>query len=169
MSQDVRMTATEVMQRNEEKMRLLSPVLGRLQAEMLQPLITRCFNILLRKNLLPEPPESLQGQAVDIEYVSPLARSQKTGDVQAILRSLEIISPLAQMMPVMDYLDSDKLVKHITDVLGVPRKILRSDQEVASIRQQQAEAQQQQAQMDQASQMAEAGGKAAPLLKELNA
>jgi hypothetical protein len=69
----------------------------------------------------------------------------------------------------MDYLDSDKLVKHITDVLGVPRKILRSDQEVASIRQQQAEAQQQQAQMDQASQMAEAGGKAAPLLKELNA
>ena len=169
MSQDVRMTATEVMQRNEEKMRLLSPVLGRLQAEMLQPLITRCFNILLRKQLLPEPPVSLQGQTVDIEYVSPLARSQKTGDVQAILRSLEIISPLAQMMPVMDYLDSDKLVKHITDVLGVPRKILRSDQEVASIRQQQAEAQQQQAQMDQASQMAEAGGKAAPLLKELNA
>jgi len=168
MSQDVRMTATEVMQRNEEKMRLLAPVLGRLQSEMLQPLITRCFNILLRKEMLPTPPVSLQGQTVDIEYVSPLARSQRTGDVQAILRSLEIISPLAQMMPVMDYLDPDKLVKHITDVLGVPRKILRSDQEVAMIRQQQMEAAQQQAQLDQASQMAEAGGKAAPLLKEVN-
>ena len=168
MSQDVRMTATEVMQRNEEKMRLLARVLGRLQSEMLQPLITRCFNILLRKEMLPTPPVSLQGQTVDIEYVSPLARSQRTGDVQAILRSLEIISPLAQMMPVMDYLDPDKLVKHITDVLGVPRKILRSDQEVAMIRQQQMEAAQQQAQLDQASQMAEAGGKAAPLLKEVN-
>ena len=168
MSQDVRMTATEVMQRNEEKMRLLAPVLGRLQSEMLQPLITRCFNILLRKEMLPTPPVSLQGQTVDIEYVSPLARSQRTGDVQAILRSLEIISPLAQMMPVMDYLDPDKLVKHITDVLGVPRKILRSDQEVAMIRQQQMEAAQQQAELDQASQMAEAGGKAAPLLKEVN-
>ena len=168
MSQDVRMTATEVMQRNEEKMRLLAPVLGRLQAEMLQPLITRCFNILLRKEILPTPPVTLQGNTIDIEYVSPLARSQRTGDVQAILRALEIITPLAQMMPVMDYLDSDKLVKHITDVLGVPRKILRSDQEVAQIREQQAQAAQQQAELDQASQMAEAGGKAAPLLREVN-
>jgi phosphoglycerate-specific signal transduction histidine kinase len=73
------------------------------------------------------------------------------------------------MLPVMDYLDADKLVKHITDVLGVPRKVLRSDQEVAEIREQQAEAQAQQAELDRASQMAEAGGKAAPLLKELNA
>ena len=72
------------------------------------------------------------------------------------------------MLPVMDYLDSDKLVKHITDVLGVPRKVLRSDQEVAEIREQQQQAQQQQAQLDQASQMAEAGGRAAPLLKELS-
>ena len=168
MSQDVRMTATEVMQRNEEKMRLLAPVLGRLQAEMLQPLITRCFNIMLRKGLLPTPPTALQGTTVDIEYVSPLARSQRTGDVQAILRSLEIITPLAQMMPVMDYLDSDKLVKHITDVLGVPRKVLRSDQEVAEIRQQQQEAAAQQQQLDQTSQMAEAGGRAAPFLKEVN-
>jgi len=168
MSQDVRMTATEVMQRNEEKMRLLAPVLGRLQAEMLQPLINRSFNILLRKGVLPEPPGSLQGNTVDIEYVSPLARSQRTGDVQAILRTLEIVTPLSQMLPVMDYLDADKLVKHIADVLGVPRKILRSDQEVATIREQQAAAQQQQAELDQASQLAEAGGAAAPLLKEVN-
>jgi len=117
---------------------------------------------------LPEPPGSLQGNTVDIEYVSPLARSQRTGDVQAILRTLEIVTPLSQMLPVMDYLDADKLVKHIADVLGVPRKILRSDQEVATIREQQAEAQQQQAELDQASQLAEAGGAAAPLLKEVN-
>ena len=29
------MTATEVLQRNEEKMRILGPVLGRLQSELL--------------------------------------------------------------------------------------------------------------------------------------
>jgi hypothetical protein len=43
------MTATEVVQRNEEKMRLLGPVLGRLQSELLRPLIDRTFAILLRK------------------------------------------------------------------------------------------------------------------------
>ena len=168
LSQDVKMTATEVMERNQESMRLLAPVLARLQSEMLQPLINRTFNILLRKQLLPEPPLALQGRTIDIEYVSPLARSQRTGDVQAIMRSLEILGPLAQMMPVFDYLDTDKLVKHITDVLGVPRKVLRSDQEVANIRQQQAEMAQQQAELQEAQQVAEAGGKAAPLLKELN-
>jgi hypothetical protein len=39
------MTATEVVQRNEEKMRLLGPVLGRLQSELLRPLIDRTFAI----------------------------------------------------------------------------------------------------------------------------
>tara|TARA_R100001460_G_scaffold10632_2_gene25104 strand:- start:12071 stop:13654 length:1584 start_codon:yes stop_codon:yes gene_type:complete len=168
MQQDVRMTATEVMQRNEEKMRLLAPVLGRMQSEMLQPLITRCFNILLRKKMLPIPPESLQGQTIDIEYVSPLARSQRTGEIQAILRSLEIIAPLGQSMPVMDYIDSDKLVQHITDILGVPKKVLRSDQEVAQIRAEQQQAAQEQAEIQQAQQLAQSAGQAAPLLKALN-
>ncbi len=45
------MTATEVVQRNEEKMRLLGPVLGRLQSELLRPMIDRTFAILLRKKL----------------------------------------------------------------------------------------------------------------------
>ena len=47
MQSGTQMTATEVLQRTEEKMRLLGPVLGRLQSELLQPLITRAFNILL--------------------------------------------------------------------------------------------------------------------------
>jgi hypothetical protein len=168
MSQNIQMTATEVMQRNEEKMRLLAPVLGRLQSEMLQPLINRTFNILLRKGILPAAPEELQGQTIDIEYVSPLARSQKQGDVQAILRTLEIVTPLSQMSPVMDYLDSDKLVNHLAKVLGVPSKVIRSVEQVEQMRQQRAAAEQQAAQAQQDMQLAEAGGKVAPLVKELN-
>jgi len=168
MSQNIQMTATEVMQRNEEKMRLLAPVLGRLQSEMLQPLINRTFNILLRKGILPPAPEELQGQTIDIEYVSPLARSQKQGDVQAILRTLEIVTPLSQMSPVMDYLDSDKLVNHLAKVLGVPAKVIRSVEQVEQMRKQRAAAEQQAAQAQQDMQLAEAGGKVAPLVKELN-
>ena len=52
LQQGPQMTATEVIQRNEEKMRLLGPVLGRLQSELLKPLIDRVFNILLRNNQL---------------------------------------------------------------------------------------------------------------------
>ena len=168
MSQNIQMTATEVMQRNEEKMRLLAPVLGRLQSEMLQPLINRIFGILLRNKILPPAPEQLRGKDIDIEYVSPLARSQKMGDLQAILRTLEIVTPLSQMSPVMDFIDNDKMVNHLATVLGVPSKVMRSTQEVESIRQQRQAAQQAAAEAQQQMQAAEAGGKVAPLVKELN-
>ena len=47
MQQGPQMTATEVIQRNEEKMRLLGPVLGRLQSELLKPLIDRVFQYFI--------------------------------------------------------------------------------------------------------------------------
>ncbi len=167
LAQRVNMTATEVLQRNEEKMRMLAPVLGRLQGEMLQPLITRCFNIMLKMNMFPVPPESLQGQTIDIEYTSPLARSQRTGDITAASRMLEMLAPLSQMAPVFDYLDVDKFVKHTQEVLGVPAKIMKSDAEVAEIRQQRAAEQQAMMEQQQQLEQAKAAGQAAPMVEAL--
>ena len=45
------MTATEVVQRNEEKMRILGPVLGRLQSELLQPMILEYLILCLEINI----------------------------------------------------------------------------------------------------------------------
>ena len=134
MSQGPAMTATEVLQRNEEKMRLLGPVLGRLQSELLQPLISRSFALLLRNGLLPVAPEQLQGQDIDIEYVSPLAKAQKLTDLQSMLRGFEVMMQVAEIAPVMDYLDSDKLVQYLVEVTGLPARVIRSDEEVAQIR-----------------------------------
>ena len=125
------------------------------------------FNILLRNKKLPEPPEQLQGETIDIEYVSPLARSQRQGDVQAILRTMEMIAPLSDRLPVMDHIDPDMLVKHVTDVLGVPRKVLRSDQEIAQIRTQRSEQEAAAAEQQELMQTAQAAGQAAPLVKTL--
>jgi Zn-dependent peptidase ImmA (M78 family) len=75
---------------------------------------------------------------------------------------------MAQMSPVMDFIDTDKMVKHLADILGVPSKVVRSANEVMQIRKQRAEAQQAQAQAQQDMQTAEAGGKVAPLVRELN-
>tara|TARA_E500000305_G_scaffold2907_1_gene2750 strand:- start:221 stop:913 length:693 start_codon:yes stop_codon:yes gene_type:complete len=165
MSQGGNMTATEVLQRNEEKMRLLGPVLGRLQSELLQPLIERVFNILMRANVFQPAPEILQGMTIDIEYVSPLAKAQRSGDLNSVMRGVEIFGSLAQFAPVLDYLDSDGLVKYVQKTLGLPARIIRSDVEVAEVRQQrqrqEAAVQQQQEQMQQA----EAAQKVAPLVK----
>ena len=167
MEQSVQMTATEVMKRNEEKMRLLAPVLGRLQAEMLRPLISRSFAILMRQGMLPPAPEGLQGLEIDIEYVSPLAKAQRGQDVQAIVQAMEILAPLNQVAPVMDILDTDAMAAHITDVLGVPSKVMRSNAEITEIRESRQQAAQDQQDIDQASQVAKAAGQATPALKEV--
>ena len=137
------MTATEVVQRQEERMRVIGPVLGRLMNEMLRPLVDRVFALMLREEMLAIPPELLQGTDIDIEYVSPLARAQKSNSLNSTMQALEILLPLAQALPVTDHLDPDGLVKHVTDSLGVPKTTLRSSREVAQMRQERAAAEQQ--------------------------
>ena len=167
LQQGPQMTATEVIQRNEEKMRLLGPVLGRLQSELLRPLIDRTFNILLRNNQFPQAPESLSGANIDIEYVSPLAKAQKSTELQSIMRGIEILGSLANAAPVFDYINFDNLVKHVADIVGMPQKLLKSQGEVTAMRDQQQQQQQEQAQMQQAQQVAQMAGAAAPMAKAL--
>ena len=161
------MTATEVIQRNEEKMRLLGPVLGRLQSELLKPLIDRTFSILLRKNLFRPAPEFLAGKDIEIEYVSPLAKAQKSTELQSIMRAIEIMGSLSNVAPVFDHINMDKLVRHLADIVGVPQKVLKPQSQLNAERQQAQQQQQQMQQMQQLQQVAEAGGKIAPLAKVL--
>ena len=161
------MTATEVIQRNEEKMRLLGPVLGRLQSELLKPLIDRTFSIILRKNLFRQAPEFLSGKDVEIEYVSPLAKAQKSSELQSIMRAIEIMGSLSNVAPVFDHINMDKLVRHLADIVGVPQKILKPQSQLNAERQQAQQQQEQMQQMQQLQQVAQAGRDIAPLAKAL--
>ena len=159
------MTATEVIQRQEEKMRILGPVLGRLQSELLSPLITRVFNILLRNGLFLQSPDILQQQELKIEFVSPMALAQRGQELQSLMRGLEIFGSLAQTMPVMDYIDENGLVKNIIDILGLPAKVIKSDAEVEQIRADRAEQEAQQMEMQQQMAETQMAKNAAPMAK----
>lgn len=160
------MTATEVISRNEQRMRLLGPVLGRLQSELLQPLIQRSFNLMAEARLFDAAPEYMQTGNIEIEYVSPLAKAQRQGEIDSTLRMFEILNPLAQIEPgIFDYVDMDGLVKFVARTVGVPASVLRSETDVVNIRDERQQAEAQQAEMMQAQQAAEAAGAAAPALK----
>ena len=149
-------------------MRILGPVLGRLQAELLQPLITRCFNILSKNRLFEEAPEFLAQNDIDIEYVSPLAKAQRSTDVQSLLRMVELTQPLAQIDPsVMDYIDMDGMAKHLIKVLAIPAVAIKSDEQVAQLRMQREEQQQAMAEQQQQQQVMETASKAAPMMKAM--
>lgn len=151
------MTATEVMQRVEEKMLILAPVLGRLMNEFLDPLINRTFNILWRTGKLAPPPEVIQNMQYQIEYISPLARAQKLDQMKSINSFIALISQIAVAKPdVLDNVNEDAIVKDVQDLYGVNPKYVRDEKEVEDIRTARAEAQAQQMQMAQIQQGVEA-------------
>tara|TARA_X000000368_G_C23058430_1_gene725377 strand:- start:15835 stop:16365 length:531 start_codon:yes stop_codon:yes gene_type:complete len=163
------MTATEVVARTEEKMRLLGPVLGRLQAELLQPLINRSYNILLRQEQLPPPPQVIAGQDIEIEYVSPLAKAQRQTDVQSTMQMLQVVQPVAQIDPtIIDHLDGDGLIKHLLKSLSIPASVIRSEDEIQARRNKKQEEQQQQGQMQEQMQQAEIAKNSAPMVEAFN-
>ena len=149
------MTATEVQVRYELMQRLLGPTLGRLQSEFLNPIVERAFYAMMRGNVLPSMPEILQeiGSDLDIEYVGPLARSQKMDEVTGIQRAIDGIMQLAQVNPeVLDIVDVDKAGRTIADRLGAPADMLLGDEQVGELRQARQQQQQQQAEAEQGQQ-----------------
>lgn len=159
------MTATEVMQRTEEQLRLLAPVLGRLHHELLAPLIDRCFGILYRKNILPQAPEVLQGRKVDVQFSSMIARAQKTAELEGINRFISFASPMLQVDPqAVDNLNADEAVRYIANKLDLPHEFLRKSNEVKRTREQRAQAQQEAMQQQKQLNEAEVVNKVAPAL-----
>jgi hypothetical protein len=145
------MTATEVQVRYELMQRLLGPTLGRFQSEFLNPLIERSFGIMLRAGALRQPPEIIQETKMDIEYVGPLARSQRMEEANAIDRLYQLAMNIAQIDPaIMDNINHDEAIRMRAKLLGVPNSVLNGKDDVEEKREaQQAAAAQQQAAMAQ--------------------
>lgn len=82
-----RMTATEVLERSAEAARVLGATFGRLQAELLTPLVTRAVAILRRRGEIPD--FLLDGNDALLVHQSPLARTQAAIDVQGVMHWLD--------------------------------------------------------------------------------
>ncbi len=151
------MTATEVQVRYELMQRLLGPTLGRFQSEFLNPLIERVFGIMYRAGALMQEPEIIKGTKIDVEYLGPLARSQRMEESVAIERLYSLAMNIAQIDPaIMDNIDHDEAVRLRGKLLGVPKTVLRGKDDVEGLRAMRAE----QAQMAQMAQEQQALGKA---------
>ncbi len=139
------MTATEVTQRTEESMRLLGPMLGRMQSEFLKPLLDRVFRIMLDRGLIDKKavPAVLQGKDLQVRYSSLIAKAQKINEAQAIFRTVEAATPFIQLDPgVKDLINGDAALRIIAGTFGLPQEILNSQKTVEALRAQRAEQQQ---------------------------
>lgn len=148
------MTATEVLERHEEKLLMMGPVLERVHSEALTPLIDRTFSIMWRGGLIPPPPEDIQGESLRVEFVSVLAQAQKMINVTSLQQTMAFVGNLVAAAPdALDKIDTDEAVELYADAVGVSPKLLRSEEDVQKIRGDRAAAQQKQQNLTSIEQM----------------
>lgn len=158
----------ELLLRNEEKLTQLGPVVERVNVEKLEVVIDRAFNIALKFGLLPPPPQELQGQPLRVDFISTLAQAQKAAKLGDIQRSAQFVGFLSGLNPeAADKFDFDQAIDEFATGAGTPPSIIRTDEIVAQMRQQRAEAMQAQAQQEQMGAMRE-GAAAAELMSRTN-
>lgn len=169
------MTATEVNVRYELMQRLLGPTLGRLQADYLDPCISRTFKIMLRAGQLPLIPDvvkEMRGE-LDVEYIGPLPRAQRQEVVQATNAWIGSIAGLIEIFPKMrDIPNMDKIARETAKMSGLPAKFLNSNAEVKKIRKDREEKEKQMMEAEQArlqGEAMEAQGKGAKAMEESSA
>lgn len=114
------MTATEVLERTAEMSRLLGAIYGRLQAELLTPLLARAVAVLGRRGEISRL--SLDGRAVELHHRSPLARVQAREDVRNTLFWLDTVSKLGG--EAASAVDQPAAARWLASMLGVPNELL---------------------------------------------
>lgn len=164
------MTATEVIERTNEKGILLAPTVGRQQSEYLGPLIDREIDLLAEMGVLPPMPDLLREAAGEYQvvYTSPLSRAQRAQEVAGFSRSLEIaltVVNATQDPEPLDNYDFDIIIPEVSQIQAVPERWMTSEEKKLAIRERRRALAEQQAQI-QAAPAAAAMMKAEAAVKE---
>lgn len=158
-----RMTATEVAERHEEKLLMLGPVLERLHNELLDPLVSITFERMLEAGQLPPPPPELEGQDLNVDFISMLAQAQRAVSTNSVDRFVNNLGAIAAVKPaILDKFDEDAWVDSYADMLGVDPNLLNDEATVKAIRDERAK----QAQAANAAAMAESASSTAKNLAQ---
>lgn len=154
-------TAREIAEKHEEKLLMLGPTLERLHNELLRPKIDITFDRIIESGIMPPPPDEMQGQELNVEFVSMLAQAQRAVGVQGVDRLLQTVGTIATFQvnagkapEALDKLDTDQIIDAYADMLGTDPTFIVADDRVALVRQARADAQAQAAQAAQVQQAA---------------
>lgn len=157
-------TAVEWDMRKSESLMMLTPVIERLQSEVLAPIIDRVWGIMSRAKIIPTPPASIAGRDLNIEYTSMLSISQKAAQAGSIERLLQITGQMAGIDPrIVDNIDFDMALDIYSALLNNDPRIIRSPDALTAIRQQAADQQAQQQQIQAAESLSKAGANASQI------
>lgn len=123
MVQSTQMSATEVLTRSEEMIRILGATYGRLQSELLTPLVERALSILKRRGLIPNL--YLDGDLLNIVYESPVADLQLKRQVNDAMAFMQSLSQMK--VDAFQFLDACGFAKWLAGKLNIPLALVKEE------------------------------------------
>lgn len=136
------MTATEIIERRAEFMRVIGPTFGRLEADYTGPMVERVFQVMKRGGYFPEPPEILvRAGGVRFEYVSPITKAQQQIEAAALQKTIQDVQAIVTADPTtLQNFDPDRIVRDVAESNGMPMRWLRPWSDVSAAREGEAQA-----------------------------
>lgn len=133
-----RQSVFEVQDDREEMFRQMGAILGRIEREFLGPLIKYTYKLLEEHDKIPQPPASIAGRGLSIEYVSPAASAQMGTKGNLMLRFVQDITPLMQIDPsVAQGIKWPELIQKLGAYRGIPPEFMLTEGELSQNKQQQ--------------------------------
>ncbi len=118
-------TATEIAERMADLSRRIGSAFGRLQAEMVQPVLQRVIYILKKQGRIDLP--TVNGREVKIRSVSPLAQAQSNQDISTVNRFLEVVGGRFGPQMVNMLIDTEETALYLAKKFGVPDSLIRDE------------------------------------------
>lgn len=137
----LRFSATEIMQRQRDRLSVLGPIVSRQEVEFLGPLVDRTLTIMVKNQMLPPPPEMLIEADFQVEYTNPVGIAQRAGEMTSVSALIQFLTPMAQIDPsVLRRIDPARVATIAAEILRVPPSVFKTEEEFAA--EMEAEAQQ---------------------------
>ena len=140
-------SATEIAERMADLSRRIGSAFGRLQAELVQPVLQRVVYILKKQGRIEIP--TINGRQVKVRSVSPLSQAQANQDITSVNRFLELVQGRFGPELVNILINSEETATYLAKKFGVPDYLIRDLEERKQIMAMAQQMQQQQMAMQQ--------------------
>lgn len=126
-------TATEVALRQQALAKQMGSAFGRLQFELLAPLVNRILHVLEEQGLVDLSDFRVDGGVIDIEHLSPLALAQEQSELTNLLRYGETMTQLFGPQLGLLLTKPHMFAQKVAQLLGVPADMAPTDEDMAAL------------------------------------
>lgn len=159
----------ELIQRVQESLLMLGPVLQRIQRDFLSMLLERLYKQMDRAGIILDAPPELEDAPLEVRFISNIAHAQRSQEATTLERFLSFVERVAATdESVIDKIDGDATVEMYGQMIGVVPQVINDEKTVADIREQRAQAMQRAQQLEEEQQAASANVQNASAAKQIS-